>query len=42
MKSKQMVYVVEEMEHLLLSEKVCTDLGIIGNDLPTIGTYDRE
>ena len=39
---QQMVYVVEEMEHLLLSKKACTDLGIIGNDLPTIGTYVRE
>ena len=38
-----MVYVVEEMDYILLSHEACKDLGIIGSDFPTIGSYgDNE
>ena len=37
--TRQMVYVVEEMEHLLLSMEACKDLGMIGKDFPKVGSH---
>ena len=37
--TKQMVYVVKEMDQLLLSMEACKDLGIIGTDFPKVGSH---
>ena len=37
-----MVYIVEEMDHLILSMEACQDLGIIGEDFPTIGSHGAK
>ena len=40
--TRQMVYVVEEMDHLLLSMEACKDLGIIGEDFPKVGSHGAK
>ena len=37
-----MVYVVEEMDHLLLSMEACKDLGIIEADFPKVGSHGAK
>merc|ERR1712082_148350 len=37
--TKQMVYVVKEMDQLLLSMEACKDLGIIGVEFPKVGSH---
>ena len=39
MKTKQMVYMVKEIDCILPSQEACEDLGIIGSNFPTIGSY---
>ena len=40
--TRQMVYVVEEMDHLLLSMEACKDFGIIGENFPTVGSHGAK
>ena len=40
--TRQMVYMVEEMDHLLLSMEACKDLGIIGEDFPKVGSHKED
>ena len=40
--TRQMVYVVEEMDHLLLSMEACKDLGIIEADFPKVGSHGAK
>ena len=37
--TRLMVYIVEEMDHLLLSMEACKDLGIIEEDFPKVGSH---
>ena len=40
--TKQIVFVVEEMDHLILSMEACQDLGIIGEDFPKVGSHGAK